>query len=400
MTKSVLFLNSIGRNSVKTRQSYSAGLNHLNNFIKKHYPNYNLDTIVEGLVEGKVNVYILLDSFISYVQKVRSGITSSSINVYVVAIKSYFAYHDIDIISTKFKRKVFLPKIGREDELPLDEKDIRNILVNCNSKRRLKPYLLILASSGVRAVEALSIRYKDIDFSSSPTKIHIRKEFTKTKVARDIYISDEATKELKDWIDYKNDWNNRYRLQIKKGIVKAREYKDTDLIFTVYDVTGSPSQLYSKIIKEFQLVLKKSGMDELKENGINGRRKITLHSFRRFVKTVIATQTNTDYSEYFLGHSKSPYWTMNEPERREIYTKKCMPFLTFLDFTALENTAKNIESRLEQTDGQIFELNKQVQSLTERLKEREAKDSEMDELRISIKKIQSSDLFRNRLNNH
>ena len=53
-------------------------------------------------------------------------------------------------------------------------------------------------------------------------------------------------------------------------------------------------------------------MDQRKESGV--RRKITLHSFRRWVKTVIATQTNTDYSEYFLGHSKSPYWTMKEPE--------------------------------------------------------------------------------------
>ena len=27
-----------------------------------------------------------------------------------------------------------------------------------------------------------------------------------------------------------------------------------------------------------------------------------LHSFRRYCKSVIATQTNTDYSEWFLGH--------------------------------------------------------------------------------------------------
>jgi integrase len=44
----------------------------------------------------------------------------------------------------------------------------------------------------MRAAEALAIRIKDIDFSSSPTRVHIRKEYAKTRVARDVYISDEA----------------------------------------------------------------------------------------------------------------------------------------------------------------------------------------------------------------
>jgi hypothetical protein len=45
-------------------------------------------------------------------------------------------------------------------------------------------------------------------------------------------------------------------------------------------------------------------MVERKE-GTSGykKRKITLRSFRRFVKTVIRNQANQDYSEWFLGHS-------------------------------------------------------------------------------------------------
>lgn len=371
ISNSSQFLDSIGRNSISTKQSYSAGLNHLNNFIKKDYPDYNLDTIIDGLVKGRVNVYTILDGFISYIQSVRKGITVNSIKAYLEALKSYFSYHDVDIDSNKYKRRVKLPKVGREDELPIDGKDIRNILISCSAKRRIRPYLMILASSGLRAVEGLSIRFKDIDFSSSPTKIHIRKEFTKTKVARDIYISDEANKELKGWIDYKNNWNNRYRLQIEKGIVKAREYKDTDLIFTVYDVAGSPHQIYAKVIKEFQQVLKKAGLDELKETGIGGRRKITLHSFRRFVKTVISTQTNTDYSEWFLGHSKSPYWTMKEHERREIYATKIMKHLTFLDFELIEATGKSNEAKLEMLEKENHNLTLEISSLKSKEYDRE-----------------------------
>ncbi len=92
-------------------------------------------------------------------------------------------------------------------------------------------------------------------------------------------------------------------------------------------------------------------MDELKE-GMN-RRKITLHSFRRFVKSVISTQVGQDYSELFLGHAKSPYWTLKEPEKREIYASKIMRYLTFLDYTTLEATGKNIESSLQEKDKEI-----------------------------------------------
>jgi len=68
----------------------------------------------------------------------------------------------------------------------------------------LKAYLLVLASGGMRAREGLAITKKDIDFSLSPTKVHIRKEYAKTRVARDVYISVEAAQYLREWIDWKH----------------------------------------------------------------------------------------------------------------------------------------------------------------------------------------------------
>jgi hypothetical protein len=38
------------------------------------------------------------------------------------------------------------------------------------------------------------------------------------------------------------------------------------------------------------------------------RRKVTLHSFRRFVKTTISDLGYDDYSEWLIGHSGSTYW--------------------------------------------------------------------------------------------
>jgi Phage integrase family len=288
--------------------------------------------------------------------------------LYIAAVRSYFAYNDVDIVSSKFKRKVRLPKNHREDEEPLDVADIRRILLSCNN-RRVKAYLLVLASGGMRTIEALAIRIKDLDFSVTPTKLHIRKEYAKTRVARDVYISDEASKFLKEWIDFK------FRKRQTKVTTPTK--KPDSLVFTRVNFTGeiNPKGIYGKVAEEFHALLKTVGMDQMKE-GMN-RRKITLHSLRRYVKSVISTQINPDYSEWFLGHNKSPYWTLKETERRELYRSKCMRYLTFLDYTILESTGKNIESKLEEKEMEINYL-----------RERDLKhESEMKEMRQRMDKI-------------
>jgi len=47
---------------------------------------------------------------------------------------------------------------------------------------------------------------------------------------------------------------------------------------------------------------------------------------------------------------------MKEDKKREIYFTKVMKYLTFLDFSGLEATEKNIESKLEEKDREIAYL--------------------------------------------
>ena len=77
-------------------------------------------------------------------------------------------------------------------------------------------------------LEALGIRNYDIFFSSSnstpsPTRIRIRLEYCKRRVARDVYISEEARYYLKQFLDHKYK-NERH----------PREFHEDDLVFTVY----------------------------------------------------------------------------------------------------------------------------------------------------------------------
>src|SRR6188472_1163649 len=162
----------MSRNSLRSKNAYRSGLEHFNKFLQEKY-SHDIETILEPLSKSKIDVYELLDKFVSYLLYTNPDLTPNSIKLYLASIRSYLAYYDIDVIPSKFRRKVKQPKIYREDEEPVDVSDIRKILLSCNN-RRLKPYLLVLASGGTRAVEALAIRIKDVDFSVSPTRIHIR----------------------------------------------------------------------------------------------------------------------------------------------------------------------------------------------------------------------------------
>jgi len=80
--------------------------------------------------------------------------------------------------------------------------------------------------------------------------IHIRAEYVKTRVGRDIYISDEATQYLKQWLDWK------YR---------ERGLNPDDLVFNVSNVESKPETLYVKLEIEFTKVLKIAGLDDMKQ---------------------------------------------------------------------------------------------------------------------------------------
>jgi integrase len=338
------FLSSKQRGSVYDNLCYKTSLAYLYQFLNAKYSNLTLETIIDSINPDNIDVYKLLDEFVTYLSQPKS-LSQSTINQYLTCIKSYLQYHDVDIVPYKFKKRVVLSKIPREDEQSIDEKDIRTILLQCHN-RRLKTYLLVLASSGVRATEACAIRVRDCNFNESPTKLHIRPEYTKTKRSRDIYISDEASRYLKEWIEY------RFRIDINKNKRLYEKIGDC-LVFQVHKVKKQkvkPRSIYVKLLIQFHTVLDAVDFGQRKDN-ISRRRKITLHSFRRFVKTTIAdTLAGSDYSEWFLGHTKSSYYVSKPAVRAEIYANKCMKYLTFLEYSTLEATGKTNEARINELE--------------------------------------------------
>lgn len=132
--------------------TYTAGLLQFHKFLSDQNK-YTLTTVSNALKTHEIDVYDLLNGFVFHLMNAKhfrnkTALTQFTRNGYMVAVRSYLQYNDVDIIPAKFKRKVLMPKIMREDEEALDAADIRQILLSCQN-RRLKPYLLVLASAGL-----------------------------------------------------------------------------------------------------------------------------------------------------------------------------------------------------------------------------------------------------------
>jgi integrase len=245
LPKVSIFLKSVQKNSRITGITYETSLTYFQSFLDVECK-YDLQTALEGIIKNEISVYTLLEQFVTFLIDRCKSLSPGSVRQYIVGLRSYLAYYDIDVIPSKFRRKVKMPKILHRDQEAIDVKDIRNLLLNC-SNRRLKTFILVLASGGMRSSECLAIRLKDCDFSVSPTKIHIRPEFSKTRVSRDIYISNEATKYLQDWISWKYRHKQKTRDQ--------RTKQDDDLIFQVQKNIKVLRSIYVKLGQEFDKVL-------------------------------------------------------------------------------------------------------------------------------------------------
>lgn len=219
------FITSKQRGSINGNTGYKTALVYLQQFVASNYDNSDVDTIIDSFNHG-ADVYQFLDRLVTFLQTKK--LSKASVNQYLNYVKSYLQYHDVDIVPHKFKKRVILPKIPQEDAQPIDQNDIRTILLGCHN-RRLKTYLLVLASSGARSVEACAIRVCDLNFNANPVQLHIRAEFTKTKKSRDIFISDEAARWLKEWIEY------RFGIDLNSTKTINRRISES-LVFQVYSI--------------------------------------------------------------------------------------------------------------------------------------------------------------------
>jgi integrase len=349
--------------SQKTVDKYAFCLAQFQTFLLDKYPSqkYTLESILPLLSKKKIPVYTLLDSFVAYLQDLK--LSAKSISDYLTGVRSYLRSEDeYEVDISKFKDRVSLPTPDTTHEKAIDRNIISKILSSCNN-RRLKAFLYVLATSGLRSMEAVSLRLNDVELSKvkgEPSIIHVRKEYSKSRRPRNVFITSEATEFLNQWLQYKYSEKTKY-IQDKDGkrkLVKVKlQRKEDHIIFSNMEESDLGS-VYIKLREGFNKILKTLNLDDRKEG--MSRRQVTFHSFRRFVKTTITDRKSEAFALYILGHKRDMgYYTKTEKESLQDY-KECMPFLTFTDSKEIEEHGKSIEDNLKVKDQQISKLNEEI----------------------------------------
>jgi integrase len=383
------YIRNIDAMNRKTAYEYYHRLTGFQDFITNNY-NVTLNDIIKRINQGLEDPYDILSGYVAYLQT-SHNISTLTLKTRIITAKNFLEYYDVDISPRKFKIKVKIPKVVIQSKEALSKEDVADILNAC-SDIKVKTYVMFLAVTGMRATEALSIRIKDLDLKSNPPKVFVRGEYTKTRTDRTVFLTEEITQQLVSWLNYK------YRTrrvchsdkQTGKTITEIRtpDKKDTDLRFAVYQSKEAPNpkNLYFEFAKLFEKTIDSMGKGDREDGGNYRRRKITLHSFRRFVKTTISDLGYSDYSEWFIGHSGSTYWRKKESEKAELF-KKIEPYLTFLNIHQLERQGADIQTKVEELeelnqalrnrdkmkDDAIAQLSDQLMALTARMQEFERK---------------------------
>jgi integrase len=350
------FIKTVTIRNKNTARQYHLRLSLFAKFIEEKYK-IDLDKFLLQLKNKKFDPYDILNDYCIFLQS-NYNIGPITFRDKIITVKTFLEYNDIEISPRKFKLKVRLPKTILKHKEAIDKEDIIKILNGCPDLR-IKTYVMLLASTGLRATEALSIRLKDLDLESNFAKLNIRGEYTKTKVDRYVFLTREMVEQLKIWIDYKYrkrrvcyiNQDNKERKE-GGGIKTITEYrtpekKQNELIFFLNQTHNPlPEILYGNLSHVFAKTLDRIGMGA-REDGNETRREITLHSFRRWAKSTISDLGYADYSEWFIGHSGSTYWRKKDNEKAEIF-KKIEPYLTFLNIQQLNRQGADLETKIDE----------------------------------------------------
>ena len=142
-----------------------------------------LDHVINELKianNNKTNPYDVLSGFVAYLEEEEGIENPNTIRYFVTTAGNFLEYNDVEISPRKFKLKVRLPKPVVRHKEAIGKEEIREILLKC-SNIKLKTYLMLLASTGMRATEALALRHKDFDFDEENRNNNNRQAFVRIR---------------------------------------------------------------------------------------------------------------------------------------------------------------------------------------------------------------------------
>jgi len=263
--------------SLNTVKAYENDIKSFSEFNKKEFGQSSLN---------KAN-YSQIRSWI--VKLVESKISNRSINRKISSLNTYYKFLlKIEEIKTNPLNNHKALKTKKTIQLPFSEKEVINALDINNFKdsyegKRDRLIIEMLYSTGIRRIELVGIKLKDLDFSSSRIKV-----LGKRNKERFIPMLESTILLVKEYLDYRAELNR---------------IKDKDFLFLtskgekiyenlVYRITNKYFDYVSSKVKKSPHILRHSFATHLLNNGadLNAVKDLLGHS------SLAATQVYTNRS--------------------------------------------------------------------------------------------------------
>jgi integrase len=372
------YINAKTIQSKNTGMTYKTRMQSFAQFVYRRYNKTPVDEFLEQIKAGKkYDPYDILTEYSGFLRNERltteSKLTANVIRARVKTVRKFFRFNKTNITVEDFNELVPLPRKEQPTKKGIDKTDVARYLNACKSIQ-LKTALHVIAANGPRAIEPCAVRECDVNLDSDPATITYTAEYSKMRVARTRPLTKEAANQLRLW--------DKFKYRIRWTTVKEEDGKyvrkfaapkrnANNLLLSIPHLNGeksTPEGLYDYFAEAFAELV-----DTLDNGGSGGdgsdnsrkigeRRKVTLKTFRDFVKSTISDLGYSDFSEWMIGHTGSTYYQKSEKERMDLF-RKLEPYLTYLDVASLEAKGADVESKTQHVMAENLSLKQQVDEL-------------------------------------
>jgi integrase len=167
------YLDSVSNMSTSTAYQYKFRLDNFRHFVNTEF-NLSIDNLIVQLEKGAFDLYHAFFKYLTYLCSTINGriLSPTTIKTRINTARGFLeSQSEIEISERKCRLRVKIPKSIVKTRDALSKTEVIDIINSC-SDIRLRTYVLILAATGMGAVEALSTRICDYDLDSiHPTRL-------------------------------------------------------------------------------------------------------------------------------------------------------------------------------------------------------------------------------------
>lgn len=253
-------------------------------------------------------------------------------------VVDWMRWNDYELSASETARlKQLLPRraVLTEDEA-LTVPKIQTILIH--SDVMMRAFLLLLASSGMRANELVKAKFSDMREDGGCLYIHIPASRMKARKTHDYRYSREAADALKEY------------LKVRKAIMQKASVLQTKCLNV--DSKADEDRIFPFSYNAFSLklhnALSRAGMLRKDEN--SGRYTISFQAFRRWFDSTLKTHIPVNMANEIIGHDEGLSTNYRRYPRDAVDAAylEVEPYLRIFTADDIRNNSSQVNSALEE----------------------------------------------------